>query len=583
MMPAPLVNVSLRNQSMKFFNNVGQRLVRESSQLTIFANNLKRCSNLKEVESLYAFVIKKNATQDCFSVNQFITACSNIHCAEWAIAAFNQLKDPNVFVYNAIIGALLRCFRPLQALQMYKDMLKTENRPTSFTFSSIVKSCTFLRAVNFGESINGQIWKYGFETHLHVQTALIDFFSNLGKAVEAKFVFDKMPERDGFAWTTMISAHVRFGDLTSARKMFNNMPEKNTASWNTMMHGFSSIGDIESAKELFNKIPQKDIISWTTMINCYSQKQQYKEALEIFNEMKDNGINPDEVTMSTIVSACAHLGWLEQGKEIHIYVMQNGFDLDVYIGSALIDMYAKCGSMERSLVVFFKLLEKNLFCWNSVIEGLAAHGYANEALVMFHMMEKEKIKPNGITFLSVLTACTHAGMVEEGKSKFLQMTRDHLILPEIKHYGCMVDLLSKAGLLEEALELVRSMNIEPNSVIWGSLVGGCKLHKNLEIAQMAVDKLMLLEPNNSGYYNLLVNMYAEANRWNEVARIRSNMKNLGAEKRCPGSSWIEVEKNIFQFASCDHSHPASKEIYLLLEELFGQLKLIYRPEFEFIL
>lgn len=574
-----------RNQSMKFVKDVvGGRLVGEKSQLWLFASDFKRCSSLKELESLYAFMIKTNATQDCFLTNQFITASSSIRCTEWVIAAFNQLKDPNTFVYNAVIGAFLRCFHPLRALEMYVDMLKTEVRPTSFTFSSIIKSCTCLKAVEFGDSIHGQVWKCGFETHLHVQTAIIDYYSNFGKVAEARLIFDKMPERDDFAWTTMVSAHVRFGDLSSARKLFDEMPEKNTASWNTMLNGFARIGDVKSAKQLFSGIPQKDLISWTTMINCYSQNKHYKEALEIFKEMKDNGINPDEVTMSTIISSCAHLGWLEQGKEIHMYVVQSGLYLDVYIGSSLIDMYAKCGAMERSLVVFFKLSEKNLFCWNSVIEGLAAHGCAREALAIFRMMEKEKIKPNGITFLSVLTACTHAGLVEEGKSRFLQMTRDLLIPPEIKHYGCMVDLLSKAGLLEEALELIRGMNIEPNSVIWGSLLCGCKLHRNLEIARMAVDKLMLLEPKNSGYYNLLVNMYAEANRWSEVGRIRANMKNLGVEKRYPGSSWIEVEKNIFQFASCDNCHPASEEIYLLLDELVGQLKLTgYVPEFEFIL
>lgn len=527
---------------------------------------------------------KSNSTRDCFLMNQFITACSKFHRVEWAIAVFTQMRNPNIFVYNALIGAFLRCSQPDQALQIYSDMLRTEINPSSYTFPSIIKSCTLVPAVKLGESIHGQVWKYGFGLHIHVQTALMDFYSNFGRVLDSRLVFDNMPERDSFAWTTMVAAHVRFGDLSSARKLFDKMPEKNTASWNTMIHGFARMGDVESAKELFNKMPEKDLISWTTMIHCYSQNKYYKEALGIFREMKDHGISPDEVTMSTIISACAHLGLLDLGKAIHLYVIQSQFDLDVYIGSALIDMYAKCGALQRSLMVFFKLQEKNLFCWNSVIEGLAAHGYAKEALAMFRMMEKEKVTPNGVTFVSILTSCTHAGLIEEGRSIFQKMTGDFSVPPEIEHYGCIVDLLCKAGLLEEALDIIRNMRMEPNSFIWGALLSGCKIHKNLEIAQKAVEKLMVLEPNSTGYYALLINMCAEEHRWGDVARIRANMKKRGVEKRSPGSSWIEVEKKMVQFAACDNYHPASEQIYLLLDGLVGQLKLTgYAAEVEFVL
>ncbi|KAI5655851.1 hypothetical protein M9H77_33038 [Catharanthus roseus] len=562
----------------------GHRLIPQHSEITHLANYLKRCSSLKELESLYAFMTKSNSTRDCFLMNQFITACSKFHHVEWAIAAFTQMRNPNIFVYNALIGALLRCSQPDQALQIYSDMLRTEINPSSYTFPSIIKSCTLVPAVKLGESIHGQVWKYGFGLHIHVQTALMDFYSNFGRVLDSRLVFDNMPERDSFAWTTMVAAHVRFRDLNSARKLFDKMPEKNTASWNAMIHGFARMGDVESAKELFNKMPEKDLISWTTMIHCYSQNKYYEEALDIFREMKDHGISPDEVTMSTIISACAHLGLLDEGKDIHLYVIQSQFDLDVYIGSALIDMYAKCGALQRSLMVFFKLQEKNLFCWNSVIEGLAAHGYAKEALAMFRMMEKEKVTPNGVTFVSILTSCTHAGLIEEGRSIFQKMTGDFSIPPEIEHYGCIVDLLCKAGLLEEALDIIRNMRMEPNSFIWGALLSGCKIHKNLEIAQKAVEKLMVLEPNSTGYYALLINMCAEEHRWGDVARIRANMKKRGVEKRSPGSSWIEVEKKMVQFAACDNYHPASEQIYLLLDGLVGQLKLTgYAAEVEFVL
>ncbi|KAG8387382.1 hypothetical protein BUALT_Bualt02G0015500 [Buddleja alternifolia] len=548
------------------------------------ADELRKCWSLKEVESWYGLMLKNNTSQDCFLMNQYITACSNVHCIDSAIFAFSQVENPNIFVYNAMIGASVNCFRPLEALRYYVDMLKNGVCPSSYTFPAVIKSCRLLSIAKFGECIHSQVLRNGFGLHIHVQTAFVDFYSSLGRFVESTKVFDEMSERDGFAWSMMISAHARAGDLNSARKLFDEMPEKNTATWNTIIHGYVEAGDLESAEELFNKMLKKDVISWTTMINCYSKHKRYREALELFHEMKSAGTRPDEVTMATVISACAHLGALDQGKEMHSYVMQYGFDIDVYIGSALIDMYAKCGVLERALVVFFKLWDKNLFCWSSIIDGLAVHGYAEEALAMFDKLEKEKFGPNGVIFVSVLAACTHAGLVEEGKRRFLEMVNKYSIVPQIEHYGCMVDLLCRVGLLEEALGLIRSMRMQPNSVIWGALLGGCKIHKNLEIASVAVDRLMILEPENSGYYTLLVNMFAEANRWSDVARIRAMMKERGVEKIWPGSSWIEVEKKMHQFAACDNYHPASEEIYSVLDVLDSELKLFgYALQFDFIL
>ncbi|GAV58878.1 PPR domain-containing protein/PPR_2 domain-containing protein [Cephalotus follicularis] len=550
-----------------------QQPVSLTQKIHTVVDQLKKVSTIKDLESVYATMVKNNSNQDCLFVNQFISACTSFYQPNHALLAFSQMHEPNVFVYNALLRGFVFCNHPLQALVYYLLMLRAEVMPTSYTFPSLVKACSLLSALRFGEGVHGHNWKHGFNSHVYVQTSLIDFYSNLSQIVESRKVFDEMTERDVFAWTTVISAHAKVGDLSSARILFDEMPDRSTATWNTMIDGYARLGDVESAKKLFKQIPVRDKISWTTMINCYSRNRLFTEALAVFDEMTANGIRPDGVTMATVISACAHLGALDLGKEMHLYVMQSGFDYDVYIGSSLIDMYAKCGSLDRSLLVFFKLREKNLFCWNSLLEGLAAHGYGKEALSMFSKMEKEKIKPNGVTFVSVLSACTHAGLVHEGRMRFLSMTFDYAIPPEIEHYGCMVDLLSKAGLLKEALDLIRSMTFEPNSVIWSSLLGGCKLYRNLEMAQIAVNELMVLEPKNNGFYTLLLNMYAEVNRWVEVAKIRVIMNEQGVEKRCPGSSWIEMDREIHQFAASDTSHFASNEIYLLLTELDGQMKL----------
>ncbi|KAF5768182.1 putative tetratricopeptide-like helical domain superfamily [Helianthus annuus] len=531
---------------------------------------LKMCSNSTQLECIYACIVKNSYNQDCFMINQFVSACSIFNKMDYGIRAFTQMDHPNVFVYNAVIRACVCCSSPVLALRFYSKMLSAQVLPTSYTFSSVIKGCALVAHSRIGEAVNGHIWKFGFKSHVFVQTALIDFYSSVGRIFDARQVFDEMTERDVFAWTSMVSVHARAGDLVSAKKLFDEMPERNFASWNSLIDGYARIKDVESAEVLFSKMPQKDLISWTTMINCYSQNKLYQHALATFNDMTAHGIIPDEVTMATAISACAHLGALDIGKKIHRYIQNNSLKLDVYIGSSLIDMYAKCGSLDQSLAVFYKLPEKNLFCWNSVIEGLAVHGYANEALKMFNHMVKDGIKPNGVSFISVLSACTHAGLVKEGQRCFLSMIHDFHILPEIEHYGCMVDLLCKAGLLEDALQVIEEMRMEPNAVIWGAILGGCKLQKNLEIAKIAVDKLMILEPDNSGYYTLLVNMFAEANRWSEVARIRSTMKDLCVEKKSPGSSWIEINGKIHRFSASDKYHESCEEIYFLLNRLYGK-------------
>lgn len=556
--------------------------------------HIKQCSSGKKtqtLESVYASMIKTNSNHDSFLMSQFITACSSISSSrimDLTNSAFAMMENPNTLVYDASIRAFVHSRSPHQALACYMHMLKNGVVPSSYSFSSLVKACTLLMndSGSSGKAVHGHVWKRGFDSHVFVQTTLVEFYSALGHARDSRRVFDEMPERDVFAWTAMISSHVRNGDVDSAAKLFDEMPERNTATWNAMIDGYAKSGNVERVEFLFDQMPTstRDVITWTTVMACYSRNKRYDDVVALFHEMVNEGMVPDEVTMTTVISACAHLGAVGLGKEVHLYLMVNGFGLNVYTGSSLIDMYAKCGSIDRSLLVFYKLQEKNLFCWNSMIDGLGTHGYAKEAMRMFGEMEREGIRPNGVTFVSVLTACTHAGFIEEGRRRFVSMVRDYGISPGVEHYGCMVDLLSKGGLLEDALEMIRSMGFEPNSFIWGALLNGCKLHRNLEIAHVAVRNLMVLEPGNSGHYSLLVNMYAEANRWSEVAKIRTSMKDLGVEKRCPGSSWIEINKKIHLFAASDKYHPSYAQVQLLLAELDEQLRLAgYVPELGSIL
>ncbi|CAH8312928.1 unnamed protein product [Eruca vesicaria subsp. sativa] len=532
---------------------------------------IKQCTSPKLLDSALAAMVKTSQNQDCFFMNQFITACTSFNRLDLAVSSMTQMQEPNVFVYNALIKGFLTCSHPIRSLEFYVRMLRDSVSPSSYTYSSLVKASLFDRAV--GESVHAHIWRFGFCFHVQIQTTLIVFYSALGGIRDARKVFDEMPERDNFTWTTMVNAYVRVFDMDSANALANRMSEKNCATWNCLIDGYMKLGDVEVAESLFDQMPVKDIITWTSMIKGYSCNKRYREAISVFYKMTEEGIVPDEVTMSTVISACAHLGVLDIGKEVHMYTVQNGFVLDVYIGSALVDMYSKCGSLNRALLVFFNLPKKNLFCWNSIIEGLAAHGYAREALRMLGKMEMESVKPNAVTFVSVLTACTHAGLVEEGQKVYRSMSEEYSIVSNIEHYGCMVALFSKAGLIQEALELIESMDFQPNAVIWGALLDGCRLHKNLEIAEIAFKKLMVLEPRNSGYYSLLISMYAGENRWRDVAEVRGRMRELGIEKICPGTSWIELDKRVHMFAAADRTHSASDEVYLLLDNIYDQMGL----------
>ncbi|VVA90162.1 unnamed protein product [Arabis nemorensis] len=536
---------------------------------------IQQCSTPKLLDSALAAMIKTSQNQDCYLMNQFITyACTSFKRLrlQLAVSSMNQMQEPNVYVYNALINGFVTCSYPIRSLELYVRMLRDSVSPSSYTYPSLIKAS--FSASGFGESVHAHIWKLGFCFHVEIQTTLIGFYSAFDRIREARKVFDEMPKRDGIAWSAMVSAYRKVLDMDSAISLANQMPEKNVvATWNCLIDGYMKLGSVDQAESLFNQMLVKDIKTWTTMINGYSHNKRYREAISVFCKMTEEGIIPDEVNMSTVISACAHLGMLDIAKEVHMYMVQTGFVLDVYIGSALVDMYSKCGSLNRALLVFLNLPEKNLYCWNSIIEALAAHGYAQEALKMFAKMEMESVKPNAVTFVSVLTACTHAGLVEEGRKIYRSMIDDYFIDSNIEHYGCMVHLLSKAGLIREALEWIGSMEFEPNAVIWGALLDGCKLHKNLEIAEIAFNQLMVLEPRNTGYYFLLVSMYAEENRWRDVAELRGKMRELGIEKICPGASSIEIDKQVHLFAAADKSHSNSDQVCSLLEEINEQMGL----------
>lgn len=369
------------------------------------------------------------------------------------------------------------------------------------------------------------------------------------------------------------------GVLNSARQVFDEAAYPDLPTWNSIIHAYVKVGLIGITRNLFDKMPVRNVVSWSCMINGYVRSEEYKMALALFREMQMGKpgveVKPNGFTMSSVLSACARLGALENGRWAHAYIDKCGMEVDVVLGTCLIDMYAKCGSIERAKSVFISLGErKDVRAWTAMICGLAIHGHAEECLELFGKMTSKPLglKPNAVTFLGVFCACVHGGLVSQAKENFRRMSEDFGITPLIQHYGCMVDLYGRRGMIEEAWSVIKSMPMEPDVLIWGALLSGSRIHGDIKTCEIALSSLIRLDPTNSSAYVLLSNVYAKMGRWTEVRYVRDLMESRGI-KKVPGCSLVELEGVVYEFFAGDDSYPESKEIYAMLGEIMKRLKM----------
>lgn len=366
------------------------------------------------------------------------------------------------------------------------------------------------------------------------------------------------------------------GHLMLARQLFDEITQPDLASWNSIINANCKAGLIDVAWNLFDAMPEKNVISWSCMINGYVECGGYKEALALFREMqmlKTNDVKPNGFTMSSILSACGRLGALEHGKWVHAYIEKCKMEIDVVLGTALIDMYAKCGSIGKAKWVFNLMgHNKDVMAWSAMVSGLAMHGDAWECLQLFNEMTSHGVRPNAVTFIGVLCACVHGGLVSEGKEYFRRMNKEFGISPMIQHYGCIVDLYGRAGLIGEAWNVVKSMPMEPDVLIWGALLSGSRMHGDIETCEISLKKLIELDPSNSGAYVLLSNVYAKMGKWIEVRQVRDLMEVRGI-KKVPGCSLVELGGVLHEFFVGDKSHPESQKIFKMLDEILKRLKM----------
>lgn len=367
--------------------------------------------------------------------------------------------------------------------------------------------------------------------------------------------------------------YAKTGLLASAHQLFDEMPQRDIPSWNSIIAGYARLGHLEEARLLFECMPERNVVSWTSMVSGYSQKGMFEEAVEMFLRMTEKeNVRPNEVTVASVLPACANLGALELGERIDRYAREHGFLRNAFVGNSLVDMYAKCGRINQARQVFEEISRvRNLCTWNSMIMGLAVHGMWEEGLQLFHEMLVGGTVPDDITFVGVLLACTHGGLVDLGWQFFHLMEKEYSLSPKLEHYGCMVDLLGRAGLLKDAYNLITSMPMKPDSVVWGALLGACSFYSNVELGEIAGECLFELEPWNPGNYVILSNVYASSGRWDGVAKVRMRMKG-NQIKKAAGYSFIELGGVVHKFLVQDRSHPMSDKIFKLVDEITETMK-----------
>ncbi|XP_010249955.1 PREDICTED: pentatricopeptide repeat-containing protein At2g29760, chloroplastic-like [Nelumbo nucifera] len=576
---------------------------------------LEKCSNMWELKQIHAQMIRTGLIFHVFYASKIVSFCAldDSGSLHYARLVFSQISNPTPFICNSIIRGYTNKNFPHQAILFYREMIEEGLLPDNFTFPSLFKSCGDL---NEGKQLHCYSTKFGFASDSYIQNTLMHMYSNCRDLDSAQQVFDKMSERSVVSWATMIDAYAQCGCPVEALELFRRMEFENVkpngvtllnvlgacararnlemAKWvhrymeeneigfslvltAALMDVYCKCGSFSEARELFDRMPERNLYCWNIMINGHVEDSDYEEALLLFREMQLKGVKPDKVTMVSLLMACTHLGALEIGKWLHAYIEKENIEVDTVLGTALVDMYAKCGSIETASRVFHELSQKDVMTWTALISGFAMCGKGEKALELFYQMQNSGVKPDAVTFIGVLAACSHAGLVDEGHLQFDSMSSVYGIQPSIEHYGCMVDMLGRAGHIDKAEKLIQEMPMPPDYFVLGGLLGACRLHGNLEAAERAAQKLLELDPDNGGTYVLLSNIYSSLKKWDDAKRIRELMVERNIKKP-PGCSLIEVDGVVHEFVKGDVSHPQSTKIYEMLEDILCRLKVAgYMP------
>ncbi|GMH15849.1 hypothetical protein Nepgr_017690 [Nepenthes gracilis] len=479
-----------------------------SSHSPVYQALLRAGPRLKPLQQVHAHLIVSGTHHNFFLLTKLILlACTSKSAIYTRNLFIFSIKSPDSFIFNNLIRISSKFRFPRDALFFFRRMLLSRIPPSNYTFTSVIKTCADVAALRLGSVVHSHALVNGYGLDSFVLAALVAFYSKCGKLRVARKVFDKMPDRS--------------------------------------------------------------LVAWNALISGYEQNGFAKESVELFNLMLESGTIPDSATFVSVLSGCAQLGALELGCWVHGYVLQNGFPVNVVLATALINMYARCGKVREAREVFNQMTVRNVVTWTAMISGYGIHGYGSEAVELFHGMRACGPPPNEVTFVTVLSACAHAGLVSEGREIFASMTRDYGLIPEVEHHVCMVDMLGRAGMLDEAFSHIRKLT-KPAPAVWTAMLGACKMHKKLNMGVQAAEHLLALEPKDPGHYVMLSNVYALAGRMDRVEMVRNKMMMRGLKKQV-GYSTIEIDRKTYLFSMADKSHLETSEIYRYLDDLIRRI------------
>ncbi|KAL5710621.1 hypothetical protein ACHQM5_021162 [Ranunculus cassubicifolius] len=586
-------------------------MLQDTTALARVIQTYAKTKQLTKGKQLHAQLICKGYQPCIFVSNHLLNMYSKCGQLNYAHNLFDKMPQRNIVSWTAMVSGFSQNKMFSEAMKMFSMMRVAGETPTQFALSNVVQVSACLGSLELGRQLHSLSLRMGFCFELFVGSNLGDMYSKCGALVDGLRVFEEMPNKDEVSWTAMIDGFTKNGNFVEALSAFKKMASEGITidqhvfcstlgacaglkvssfgkclhSWivkvgfdlevfveNALTDMYSKIGDMESASRVFGiNSDSRDVISCTSLIDGYVEKNEIDKALTVFLELKRQRIEPNEFTFSSLIKACANEAALEQGTQLHAQVIKSHLDKDCFVSSVLVDMYGKCGLLESSTQIFDRVKDPTDIAWNSLMGVFAQHGLGKETIRIFDRMICKGVKPNEITFVNLLRGCSHSGMVEEGLNYFNSMAKDYGVEPRSEHYSCVIDLLSRAGKLKDAEEFINKMSFEPNAFGWCSYLGGCRTYCDKERGQFAAEKLMKLDPGNSGTHVLLSNIYASEGQWKEVRSLRKFMRE-NKVKKLPGYSWVDVGNKTHVFGVEDCLHPHSKEIYEKLESLLDQIR-----------
>ncbi|CAM6069252.1 unnamed protein product [Sphagnum tenellum] len=651
----PVLNACASLRALEAGRKVHEEIIQSGCKADVFVwsslvDMYSKCGSMEDACKVFNNMPSRNAVTWNAMILGHPAKCGSM---DNACRVFNRMLLRDVVSWNVMIFGYMKCGQGQKALELFHQMQQAGVEPATLTFVGVLNACSSIVGLEEGRCVHDQVIASGCKSDVFVGSSLVDMYAKCGSLEDAQRVFSKMPTQDAVTWTAMILGHVKCGQGQDALELFRQMQQEDVVTWTTMILGYVKCGQgskalelfqqmhqegvqsdpvtfvgvlnacasmvaleegrhvheqiiqsgyesvafvgnslidmyakcesIEDAKRVFNKLPSHDVVSWNVMIFGHVKYRQGQKALELFRQMQEEGVQPAPMTLVGVLNACASVVALEEGRHAHDWGIKSGWDSNVFVGNSLIDMYAKCGSLEDALKVFNKMPSRDVVTWNAMIGGYAIHGHGKEALQQFEQMHEEVVQPDDITFVCLLSACSHSGLVDEGLRCYSSMSTVYMISVNLEHYTCMVNLLGRAGRLHEAENMLKAMPCKPNAGVWRALLGACRIHGNVEMGERVAKQVLELEPKNAAGYVLLSNLYTATGNRDLSGNVEWQRKERSVKKH-PGRTWIEVDNEVHTFVVDDQHHPQMIEIHAELKRLSGLMHDAgYMPDTNFVL